>query len=112
LAGIPRAVRRDNRLRMPRSSPITAVTRGPIHIIALTVEINPRQINAAITLPPGRAEDVRAGNQSDLLFADHFSGGRCSEKDRIHANVEHDYNQCPEREGQRNVPAWITNFSR
>ncbi len=31
---------------------MATVTRGPIHIMALTVETSPRQMNNAITFPP------------------------------------------------------------
>ena len=51
-AGAPLFVRCAKGRKAGRSSPITIVTRGPIHIIALTVETRPIEINASTRRPP------------------------------------------------------------
>ena len=43
---------REKMLRAGRSSPMTRVTRGPIHIIALIAETNPMQMSAPTIRPP------------------------------------------------------------
>ena len=51
-AGAPFFVRCAKGRKAGRSSPITIVTRGPIHIIALTVETRPIEISASTRRPP------------------------------------------------------------
>ena len=51
-AGTPLRVLRANTDSRGRSSPIAMVTRGPIHIMALTAETRPMQISAPTMRPP------------------------------------------------------------
>ena len=51
-AGTPPLVLRANTASSGRSSPIAIVTRGPIHIMALTADTRPMQISAPTMRPP------------------------------------------------------------
>src|SRR5262249_34899077 len=52
MTGTPYCDLRENRRSTGMSSPIVMVTRGPIHVMALMDDINPRLINAPTIRPP------------------------------------------------------------
>ena len=52
MTGTPCFDLRENRRSTDMSSPIATVTRGPIHVMALMDDINPRLINAPTIRPP------------------------------------------------------------
>ena len=85
--------------------------RGPIHIIALTVETSPRQIKEAITFAPRRAEDVRAGDDRDLLFSHHLGRRRRAEKDGVRREVKGHDQHGPQADRKRNGARRIAHFA-
>ena len=70
------------------------VTRGPIHIIALTAETKPERDENRHDVAPGFSKDVQAGDQTDLLFSDHLGGRRRAQKSGVDPEIERDDEQC------------------
>ena len=61
---------------------MTMITRGPIHIMALTVETRPMQIRAPTMRPPDVAEDMMTGNDRNVDLAGELDRSACCRETR------------------------------
>src|SRR5262245_12448275 len=75
------------------SSPTATVTRGPIQVIAL-IEETPHADQCTDESAAPIAENVSAGDHSDVDLSDHLVDRGCVEKDRIQSDVEDGHDQC------------------
>ena len=88
------------------------VTRGPIHIIALTAETRPRQMNNAITLPPAAPKICVPAMSATCCLPTISAIGVVRKKTAFIAEVEqHDDEACPARRESGMVRVGFRNFA-